>query len=143
PDGLRRLHPKYRTPWIGIIVFSGVAILVTLPGQAKFLGSVYSFGALLSFTMAHLAVIRLRMIKPDFPRPYKGPGYWEWRGVDWQLFAIAGGFFTAVAFVVIVVLNISVAIFAVAWLVVGMVVYFLIRRQQGLDLTSTHKVAIP
>ena len=74
PDALRRLHPKYRTPWIGIIVFSGFAILVTLPGQAKFLGSVYSFGALLSFTMAHLAVIRLRMTKPDFPRPYKGPG---------------------------------------------------------------------
>ena len=74
PDALRRLHPKYRTPWIGIIVFSGFAILVTLPGQAMFLGSVYSFGALLSFTMAHLAVIRLRMTKPDFPRPYKGPG---------------------------------------------------------------------
>ena len=143
PDALRRLHPKYRTPWIGIIVFSGLAILVTLPGQAKFLGSVYSFGALLSFTMAHLAVIRLRMIKPDFPRPYKGPGNVEWRGVDWPLFAIAGGFFTAVAFVVIVVLNLTVAIFGVAWLAVGMLVYFLFRRQQGLDLTSTHKVAIP
>jgi len=143
PDALRRLHPKYRTPWIGIIVFSGLAILVTLPGQAKFLGSVYSFGALLSFTMAHLAVIRLRMTKPDFPRPYKGPGNWEWRGVDWPLFAIAGGFFTAVAFVVIVVLNLTVAIFGVAWLAVGMLVYFLFRRQQGLDLTSTHKVAIP
>ncbi|WP_053227249.1 amino acid permease [Solirubrobacter soli] len=143
PDALRRLHPKYRTPWIGIIVFSGFAILVTLPGQAKFLGSVYSFGALLSFTMAHLAVIRLRMTKPDFPRPYKGPGNKEWRGVDWPLFALAGGFFTAIAFVVIVVLNPTVAAFGVGWLVVGMVVYLLFRRRQGLDLTSTHKVAIP
>jgi APA family basic amino acid/polyamine antiporter len=143
PDALRRLHPKYRTPWIGIIVFSGFAILVTLPGQAKFLGSVYSFGALLSFTMAHLAVIRLRVTKPDFARPYKGPGNVVWRGVDWPLFAIAGGFFTAVAFVVIVVLNVGVAAFGVGWLVLGMVVYLLFRRRQGLDLTSTHKVAIP
>jgi APA family basic amino acid/polyamine antiporter len=143
PDGLRRLHPKYRTPWIGIIVFSGFAILVTLPGQAKFLGSVYSFGALLSFTMAHLAVIRLRMTKPDFPRPYKGPGNREWRGVDWPLFALAGGTFTAIAFVVIVVLNPTVAAFGVGWLVIGMVVYLVFRRRQGLDLTSTHKVAIP
>ena len=143
PDALRRLHPKYRTPWIGIIVFSGFAILVTLPGKATFLGSVYSFGALLSFTMAHFAVIRLRMTKPDFPRPYKGPGNVKWHGIDWPLFAIAGGFFTAVAFVVIVVLNLTVAIFGVAWLAVGMLVYFLFRRQQGLDLTSTHKVAIP
>ena len=143
PDALRRLHPTYRTPWIGIIVFSGLAILVTLPGQAKFLGSVYSFGALLSFTMAHLAVIRLRMTKPDFPRPYRGPGNLMWRGVDWPLFAVAGGFFTAVAFVVIVVLNLTVAVFGVCWLLIGMVIYFLFRRRQGLDLTSTHKVAIP
>jgi APA family basic amino acid/polyamine antiporter len=143
PDALRRLHPTYRTPWIGIIVFSGFAILVTLPGQAKFLGSVYSFGALLSFTMAHLAVIRLRVSKPDFPRPYKGPGNVMWRGVDWPLFAVAGGFFTAVAFVVIVVLNLGVAAFGTGWLLLGMVVYLLFRRRQGLDLTSTHKVAIP
>ncbi|HEY6890313.1 MAG TPA: APC family permease, partial [Solirubrobacter sp.] len=143
PDALRRLHPKYRTPWIGIIVFSGFAILVTLPGKATFLGSVYSFGALLSFTMAHLAVIRLRMTKPDFPRPYRGPGNAKWRGVDWPLFALAGGIFTAIAFVVIVVLNPTVAAFGVGWLILGMVVYLLFRRRQGLDLTSTHKVAIP
>src|ERR1700754_1436782 len=143
PDALRRLHPKYRTSWIGIIVFSGVAIIVTLPGQATFLGSVYSFGALLSFTMAHFAVIRLRMTKPDFPRPYKGPGNVKWRGVDWPLFAIAGGSFTAIAFVVIVVLNLTVAAFGVAWLTLGMLVYLVYRRSQGLDLSSTHKVAIP
>src|SRR6185295_15959577 len=38
PDQLRRLHPKYRTPWIGIVVFAVVAILITLPGKAEFLG---------------------------------------------------------------------------------------------------------
>ena len=143
PDRLRQLHPKYRTPWIGIIVFSGFAILVALPGQATFLGSVYSFGALLSFTMAHLAVIRLRMTKPDFPRPYRGPGNVKWRGVDWPLFAVAGGIFTAIAFVVIVVLNLTVAAFGVGWLIIGMCVFLVYRRSQGLDLVSTHKVAIP
>ncbi len=34
PDRLRQLHPNYRTPWIGILVFGVVAILITLPGQA-------------------------------------------------------------------------------------------------------------
>src|SRR3954447_24574476 len=57
PDKLRQLHPKYGTPYVGIIVFAGVAILLTLPGQEVFLGSIYSFGALMSFTIAHLAVI--------------------------------------------------------------------------------------
>ena len=72
PDALRRLHPKYRTPWIGIIVFSGFAILVTLPGQAVFLGSVYSFGALLSFTMAHLARGPAADDQAGLPAPLQG-----------------------------------------------------------------------
>ena len=32
PDRLRQLHPKYRTPWIGILLFSGIAIGTILPG---------------------------------------------------------------------------------------------------------------
>src|SRR3954468_4680697 len=98
PDGLRRLHPRFRTPWIGIIVFSALAIVILLPGQATFVGSMYSFGALLSFTIAHFSVVRLRAKYPDFPRTYRGPGNVTIRGYDAPLFAIGGGAFTAVAF---------------------------------------------
>jgi basic amino acid/polyamine antiporter, APA family len=143
PDGLRRLHPTFRTPWIGILVFSTFAILVILPGQEGFLGAIYSFGALLSFTMAHAAVFRLRIKLPDFPRPYRGPGNVTIRGYDIPLFAAVGGSFTAIAFVVIVALNIAVAAAGVAWLVLGIVIYVAFRRSQGLDLFATHKVAIP
>jgi basic amino acid/polyamine antiporter, APA family len=143
PDGLRRLHPRFRTPWIGILVFSGLAILILLPGQETFLGSIYSFGALRSFTMAHAAVIRLRRKLPDFPRSYKGPGNLRIGDYDAPLFAIAGGSFTAIAFLVIAALNLKVAAFGAAWLVFGTLVYAAFRRRHGLDLTSTHKVAIP
>jgi APA family basic amino acid/polyamine antiporter len=143
PDSLRRLHPKFRTPWIGILVFSGFAIVLILPGQEVFLGQIYSFGALLSFTMAHAAVARLRAKRPDVPRPYRGPGNVTIRGYDAPLFAIVGGSFTAIAFVVIVALNLKVAAIGTGWLIVGTIVYALYRRRQGLDLVSTHKVAIP
>ena len=142
PDGLRRLHPKFRTPWIGILVFSGAAIVLILPGQETFLGSVYSFGALLSFTIAHASVARLRAKRPELPRPYRGPGNLQIGDYDAPLFALVGGGFTAVAFVVIVVLNLKVAAVGVGWLLVGIVVYAIFRRRQGLDLASTHKVAI-
>jgi APA family basic amino acid/polyamine antiporter len=143
PDGLRRLHPRYRTPWIGIIVFSSFAVLVCLPGQANFLGNIYSFGALLSFTMAHASVVRLRYKLPDVERFYKGPGNLRVGNVDLPLFAVVGGTFTAIAFIVIVVLHPAVSIVGVGWLAVGSVIYVLFRRHHGLDLTSTHKVAIP
>jgi APA family basic amino acid/polyamine antiporter len=143
PDSLRKLHPRFRTPWIGILVFSGAAIVLMLPGQEVLLGQIYSFGALLSFTMAHAAVARLRATKPDVPRPYRGPGNIRIGNYDAPLFALVGGTFTAIAFVVIVALNLPVAGIGTGWLIVGTIVYTVYRRRQGLDLTSTHKVAIP
>jgi APA family basic amino acid/polyamine antiporter len=142
PDALRRLHPQFRTPWIGILVFSCAAIVLILPGQEDLLGSVYSFGALLSFTMAHAAVARLRAKRPDLERPYRGPGNLRIGDYDAPLFALVGGSFTAIAFVVIVVLNLKVAAIGAGWLLVGIAVYATYRRRQGLDLSSTHKVAI-
>src|SRR5215203_3536195 len=143
PDGLRRLHPRYRTPWIGILIFAGVAILTLLPGQADFLGLMYAFGAMLSFTIAHLSVIRLRLKSPEVHRPYRGPGNVTFRGRDLPLFAIVGGTATAGAFIATVVLNPHVAAAGFSWLALGLLVYPLYRRRQGLDLASTHKVAIP
>ena len=142
PDRLRRLHPKYRTPWIGILLFSAIAIGTILPGQEGFLGNLYAFGALLSFTFAHASVARLRAKKKDTPRPYRGPGNVTIRGYDAPLFAIVGGTFTFIAFVVIAVLYPTVSVFGVGWLALGVVIYVVYRGRQGLDLTSTHKVAI-
>jgi basic amino acid/polyamine antiporter, APA family len=124
-------------------VFSGAAIVLILPGQESLLGSVYSFGALLSFTMAHAAVARLRAKRPDIERPYRGPGNVRIGDYDAPLFALVGGTFTAIAFVVIVALNLQVAAIGTGWLIVGILVYAAYRRRQGLDLSSTHKVAIP
>ena len=143
PDALRRLHPRYRTPWIGILIFSGVAILTILPGQADFLGLMYAFGAMLSFTIAHLSVIRLRIVRPDVPRPYRGPWNVKVRGHEVPLSAVIGGIATALAFVATVALNPDVGAAGASWLVLGLVLYPAYRRRQGLDLTSTHKVAIP
>src|SRR3954449_5056210 len=143
PDGLRRLHPKYQTPWIGILLFGGIAVLAILPGQADFLGSVYSFGALLSFTIAHISVARLRATQPDRPRPYRGPGNLRIGTYDAPVFAIVGGTFTGLAFIVICILTPAVTVAGIGWLALGIVIYVLFRRRQGLDLTSTHKVAIP
>ena len=126
PDRLRRLHPKYRTPWIGILLFSAIAIGTILPGEEGFLGNLYAFGALLSFTFAHASVARLRAKKKDVPRPYRGPGNVTIRGYDAPLFAIVGGTFTLIAFVVIAVLYPTVSIFGVGWLVFGVVVYVVV-----------------
>jgi APA family basic amino acid/polyamine antiporter len=103
----------------------------------------YAFGAMLSFTIAHLAVIRLRASQPEAERPHRGPGNIRIRGVDLPLFAVVGGLATFVALCVLTALHVVVAIAGIGWLVFGILVYIWYRHRQGLDLTSTVQVAIP
>ncbi len=143
PDSLRRLHPKYGTPWIGIIVFGAIACLTIIPGKATFLGNVYAFGAMLSFTIAHVSVIRLRIKYPDRERPYRGPWTIRIRGRELPLFAVLGATGTFLAWCTVTVIYLSVAEFGFSWLAIGIIVYVLYRRRQGLDLTTTAKAVVP
>src|ERR671919_1771601 len=57
PERLRQLHPKFRTPYVAIIIFGGIACLTMLPGEAEFLGTVYAFGAFLVVTILNLETL--------------------------------------------------------------------------------------
>src|SRR6266516_1956891 len=82
PGVFRRLHPRFKTPWLSLVVFAGlVSIVVLLPGQTAFLGDMYAFGAMLSFTIAHVSVIALR-IKDRDPEAFKVWPSVRLRGVD-------------------------------------------------------------
>jgi basic amino acid/polyamine antiporter, APA family len=143
PERLRALHPRYRTPYVAIIVFGAVACLTIVPGQADFLGTIYAFGAMLSFTIAHLAVIVLRLKHPEHERPYRGPGTLRVRGRSLPLFAVLGGLGTGIAWVAVTVLDLRVLAAGSLWLAIGLVAYVAFRRRQGLSLTKTTKVVLP
>ncbi len=143
PDRLRQLHPKYGTPWIGILLFGAVACVAMIPGQAAFLGNIYAFGAMLSFTIAQIALIKLRVSKPDVHRPYRGPMNMTVRGIDVPVFAVLGTIGTGLAFAVVTFLNVDVAAAGIGWLVVGCAFYPWYRHRHGLNLTETVRVAVP
>ncbi len=143
PQALRQLHPRFRTPYVAIIVFGFVACLTMLPGEAEFLGTVYAFGAMLSFTVAHLSVIALRIKEPDRERPYRAPGSIRIAGRDLPVLSLLGAFGTGSAFIVVTVLNIETLIVGGAWLSIGALTYVGYRRSQGLSLTETKKILMP
>jgi basic amino acid/polyamine antiporter, APA family len=143
PERLRRLHPRFRTPHVAIIVFALVACLAIAPGQADFLGTIYAFGAMLGFTLAHVSVARLRMAAPDRERPFRAPGNLLIGGRSVPLFALLGGLGTAVAFVVVTVLDVRVLISGAVWMAIGIGGYVLFRRSQSLTLTQTAQVVVP
>ena len=143
PERVRSLHPRFGTPYIAITVFGLVACVTLLPGQEEFLGTIYAFGAMLSFTIAHLAVIALRLKDPDKERPYSGPGSLRLGGRELPLFAVVGGIGTFLSWVAVTALNIETLIAGTVWMVIGLITYVLYRRHQGLSLTETHKIVTP
>jgi basic amino acid/polyamine antiporter, APA family len=143
PEVLRVLHPKFRTPYIAIGVFGAIACVAILPGQADFLGVIYAFGAMLSFTMAHASVVALRWKRPEVERPWRSPVALRIGGRELPLLAVLGGTATGIALIVATVLDERVLVAGPGWMLMGVALYFFYRRRQGLSLTATHKVVMP
>jgi APA family basic amino acid/polyamine antiporter len=136
PKVFARVHPKYGTPWFTIVLFSVLAALLLIPGQTDFLGNLYSFGAMLSFTTAHAAVVALRYRQPDAPRPYRVPWNVRFRGGVLPLGAVIGGLGTFIAWLSVVALHVEARTVGIAWMGIGMAGYFVYRRKQGLPPTQ-------
>jgi APA family basic amino acid/polyamine antiporter len=142
PEIFRRLHPQFKTPWLSLLVFAGIApIVVILPGDVNFVGTLYSFGATLSFTVAHASIVRLRMLAAQSGEtlPYRARPNFQARGVDWPLFAIVGGIATGVSFLVILVQNPTTRWVGLGWLAIGFVGYWFYRRHLELAPRVTSK----
>ena len=129
PELFRRLHPRFKTPWLSLICFSGVLATATLlPGKIDFLGTMYSFGAMLSFAVANAALIGLRYRYPDEELQVKSWPNLRRRGVDWPIFAIVGLFGTVTAWITVVVEEPTTRWVGFGWLAAGFTSYVVYRR---------------
>ena len=132
PEVFRRLHPKFKTPWLSLVIFAGIApILILLPGSVNFVGTLYSLGATLSFTVAHASLVRIRMVdrgRAEPPVYTARPNLW-FRGVHWPVFAIIGGVATGISFLVIVAQSPATRWVGLGWIVFGLIGYLVYRRR--------------
>jgi APA family basic amino acid/polyamine antiporter len=143
PNLFAQLHPTFRTPWFTIVFFSILAGVLILPGETTLLGNLYSFGAMLSFTTAHVAVVALRYKDPDRERPYRLPWNVMIRGRPIPLTAVLGAIGTFAAWCAVVALHSDARTIGIPWMVVGMAGYVIYRRRQGLDPSKHYRLARP
>jgi basic amino acid/polyamine antiporter, APA family len=143
PSLFSQLHPRFRTPWFTLVFFSMLASALIIYGNTSVLGNIYSFGAMLSFTTAHAAVVALRVKDPDRERPYAAPWGARIRGHVIPMTAVIGGIGTAAAWVAVTALHSEAQVVGIPWMVLGMIGYFVYRRRQGLDPRKHYKIERP
>ena len=87
----------------------------------------YAFGAMLSFTFAHMSIIALRIREPDMARPFKVPLNVTLKGKQIPLPAVVGGLATGTTWFIVVVNQELTRYVGFSWLGVGFVVFLLYR----------------
>jgi APA family basic amino acid/polyamine antiporter len=99
-----------------------------------FLASLFSFGVLVAFTAAQLAVIKLRFSKPDLERPFRVPLSIRIRGAEVPIPTVLGALATTAIFIAAMVTHIGARYGGPIWLAAGVVVYLMVRRGRGTGL---------
>ncbi len=100
----------------------------------SFLASLFSFGVLVAFTAAQLAVLKLRFSKPAAERPFRVPFSVRIRGADVPLPTVVGALATTAIFVAAMATHIGARYGGPIWLACGVVVYLVVRRRGGTGL---------
>ena len=144
PAALSKVHSRFKTPYISIILFSLVAIAILIPGffggkVFENMGALYAFGSLLAFMFAHASILRMRAKKPDMERPFKLG--WNIRIFGWELpiTAIIGLISTFGIWIIILITQPYSRSVGLIWMFVGLIVYCIYRWKSRLPLTHLPK----
>jgi APA family basic amino acid/polyamine antiporter len=152
PRAFGRLHRRTLVSpeaVLASVVLSTAIILLTsaMDNPFAFLASLFSFGVLLAFTAAQLAVIRLRRTEPNRRRPFKVPLNVRVRGVEVPIPSVVGAVATFAIWIDALATHPAARYAGPAWLLAGLVVYLLVRRERGAGLlehvTSTDEQVVP
>jgi APA family basic amino acid/polyamine antiporter len=114
-----------------LIACAIVIVSAFTSGDVAFLASVFSFGVLLAFTAAQLAVVRLRVTAPDLPRPYRAPLNIAFGRAEIPVPALVGAALTSIVWVIAMVTHAGARYAGPAWLALGLIVYVVVRRSHG------------
>ena len=120
PNFFKTLHPTFKTPHKSTILVGGIISIVAALTPINKVSEMCSMGTLLAFAMVCVAVMILRVKKPELERPYKTPAVYlvGTLGVGFNLFLM---YFvrkeTWIAFII--------------WGIIGISVYFLYSKKKS------------
>ena len=141
PSALGRLHPRRGTPFVLILIATLLASALVVPLDLDFLIAIYAFGAMLAFTIAHLAVCVLRYREPDRDRPYRMPLSVRIGGGELPIPAALGALLSAAGWISVIALHEDARGVGLLWMAFGVGLYVIYRTTQEKSLFR--RVTVP
>jgi APA family basic amino acid/polyamine antiporter len=128
PRAFGRLSGRTLISPAAIISTAAISTAILLIAKAandpvRFLASLYSFGVLIAFTAAQVAVIRLRFTEPDLERPFRVPWNVRIRGTEVPVPALVGAPLTFAIFIAAFLTHDAARVAGPSWLGLGALVF--------------------
>jgi APA family basic amino acid/polyamine antiporter len=145
PAVLSRVHERFKTPYVAIIIFGIIAMLILTPGffhanAFANMGALYAFGSLLAFMFAHASIISLRIRQPELERPFKLGWNLRMWGRELPISSMIGLAATAIIWVIILITQPYSRWVGIIWMAIGFIIYYFYRRKANLRLTQPIKI---
>lgn len=124
PKVLGKVHPKYKTPHIAVIVVGIINIILIATGSISYIASVSLISLGICYIIGCLAYLGLRKKYPEIKRPYKAP------------MGLFGAWLTVVLYVFMLLFADRVALITALIIGVVSVIYALLIGQRNKDKAS-------
>ncbi len=136
PTWFHSVHHRYRTPTRTILVFGITGALMTLIGGIEQIAGMYAFGALLSYVIVNLALIKLRNEEREVYRPWKAPGNIRIGDKELPVVGLIGASIVFVMWILVVLMNWEARVYGSLWVLLGVALYVTYRKKIGLPVMA-------
>jgi len=137
PSWLCKLGRVHSTPYIAIVGSGLIAFGLLVPTNVRLLAGIFAFGSMLAITIAHLSIVRLRMIEPARERPFRIPLNVSWHGAQLPLPAIFAAVASSLALLSVIAFHAGARWVGGGWMLFGLFGYVIYRV--GVEGTSLTK----
>jgi APA family basic amino acid/polyamine antiporter len=120
PRGVSQVHPRFQTPYITTIITCLIVAVTAGFVPIQVVGEMTSIGTLFAFAVVCMAVIVLRVTRPDAHRPFKAPG-----GILVPALGVASCLYLMVS------LSVMTWVRLLLWLDLGMLIYWFYGRKHS------------
>lgn len=112
PNIFCKVHPKYKTPYISVLILGAMSIMFIITGSLIYISSLSLFADLFYYIIGIIAAVGLRKKRPDLVRPYKVPAI------------MIGSFVSVIVYLIMMSqLQSDAVLFGIGWNILGLIIY--------------------